>query len=127
MTPKIIQLYREMSELTAPECARVCKIPHSCCSPEYCDMAEEIAAEAGVTLTRTDHPTLKFMGPKGCIVEPHLRPLCTLHTCDVNNLGFKRNDEAWTKRYFEIREALEESMWQEREASRVTSYDLPKL
>jgi hypothetical protein len=114
VTPKAIRLFREMSELTAPECAGVCKIPHSCCSPEYCDMVEDMAVESGVALTRTDHPRLKFMGPHGCIVEPHLRPLCTLHTCDINGLGFKRGDAAWTKRYFKLREAIEETMWEDK-------------
>jgi hypothetical protein len=113
MTPKTIQLWKDMADLTAPECAGVCKLPHSCCSPEYCDMAEEIALEAGVVLSRTDHPTLKYMGSTGCVVEPHWRPLCTLHTCDVNSFGFKRGDEAWTKRYFKLRERIDRAMYEE--------------
>jgi hypothetical protein len=61
----------------------------------------------GVTLERTDHPKLPLMGPNGCTAEPHLRPICTLHTCDVNSLGFKRGDEEWTRKYFEIRDEIE--------------------
>ena len=70
---------------------------------------KEIALQGDVVLTPTDHPRLKFMSPTGCVVPPHLRPLCTLHTCDVNGRGFKPNDPAWTARYFALREQLEES------------------
>ena len=71
-------------------------------------MAEEIAAEEGVQLIPTSHPTLKFMGPTGCIVEPYLRPLCTLHTCAVNGIGFKAGDDVWNKKYFALRKQLED-------------------
>lgn len=108
MTDRMLRLWQEMSDLTAPECAKACKIPHSCCSPEYCDMAEEIALANDVTLEPTGHPTLKFMGATGCIVPPHLRPLCTLHTCDVNALGAKVGDPVWTDRYFDLRDQLQE-------------------
>ena len=32
------------------------------------------------------------MGPRGCIATPHLRPLCTFHTCAVNAWGGKSDD-----------------------------------
>jgi hypothetical protein len=116
MTPKLIQLFREMADLTAPECANACKVPHSCCSPEYCDMVEERVLEEGALLQPTGHPTLKFMGvdvngrATGCVVEPYLRPLCTLHTCAVNGIGFKIGDDAWNRRYFELREIIDTEM-----------------
>lgn len=72
-------------------------------------MAEQIATSQGVTLTPTEHPTLKFMGPTGCVVEPHLRPLCTLHTCAINGAGFKAGDDEWNRKYFALREELENS------------------
>ena len=107
---KLIDLFQQMYELTRPECDK-CACPRSCCSPEYCDMAGEIADEAGVQLIATGHPTLKYMGESGCIVPPHLRPLCTLHTCDIGNLGFHRTDMEWTEKYFKLREQInEESM-----------------
>lgn len=103
---KLIDLYQQMYELTRPECDK-CRAPRSCCSPEYCDLAEEVAAERGVQLIATKHPTLKFMGANGCIVPPHLRQLCTVHTCDIGNLGFKKHDAAWTKRYFQLRSEID--------------------
>lgn len=108
MKSTLVQLFQQMSDLTAPECANVCRVPHSCCSPEYCDMAFEEADRQGVTLERIAHPTLPLMGPTGCIAAPHLRPHCTLHTCAINGLGFKLGDLGWTKRYFKLREKIEE-------------------
>ncbi len=106
MSFKLEQLFQEMYELTAPECASVCRAPHSCCSPEYCDMAEERAEEFGVEILRTDHPTLKFMGSSGCVVPPYLRPLCTLHTCAINSFGFKPGDPKWSAKYFKLRDKI---------------------
>jgi hypothetical protein len=55
---------------------------------------------------------IPFMGPTGCVVAPHLRPICTVHTCDINGMGFKRGPGSgpWTKRYFELREQIEDAM-----------------
>jgi len=113
MKTKTVQLFRDMSELTAPECAKSCRIPHSCCDDMYCEMAESLAAKHGVTLTRTTHPRLRFMGPNGCVVEPHFRPLCTLHTCAINSHGVKPGDHEWTKKYFELRDKIEAEMIKE--------------
>ena len=74
-----------MYELTEPECRTSCACPQSCCSPEYCDMTKQWAKEQwDGEIEPTGHDRLPFMGPKGCIVAPHLRPMCTMHTCDVN-------------------------------------------
>lgn len=71
-------------------------------------MARSIAKEQwGIELEETGHPTLPFMSATGCTVDPHLRPNCTLHTCDINGLGFKRGDQKWTDRYFKLRAKIE--------------------
>ena len=69
-------------------------------------MAIALAAEDGVELTPTTHPTLKMMGTSGCIAPPHYRPLCTLHVCSINSLGFDRDPE-FNKSYFELRNKIE--------------------
>lgn len=100
---KLVELYEDLAFHTAPECEKSCRAPRSCCSSEYCDMAKHWAEERwGVHLSPTGHPTLPFMGSTGCIVPPHMRPLCTRHTCAVNSLGFKPNDTKWTRKYFQI-------------------------
>lgn len=111
---QLIEVYRQMYELTKPECDCSCPIPHSCCSPEYCEMAEKIALEhwgVDISSKRTNHPRLPFMSETGCVVEPHLRPLCTLHTCDINSFGFKMHpnfDPEWDKKYFDLRDQIDD-------------------
>jgi hypothetical protein len=45
------------------------------------------------------------MGPTGCIASPHLRPLCTYHTCGINSLGTSGNQK-WDQKYFDLRERM---------------------
>lgn len=118
MKDRVIALFQLMAEHTAPKCATTCRVPHSCCDSMYCDLTEQWAKEQGVTLQPTDHPTLKFMGPTGCTVAPHLRPTCTLHNCHINGIGFLPGDEPWTERYFAIREEIDQELFRE-------SYDEP--
>jgi len=104
---KLVKLYAAMYELTEPECRTVCRCPQSCCSAEYCEMTIEIALEMwGVSLSPIPGAKFPLLGKDGCIAAPHLRPLCTLHTCDVANLGFKKGDPQWTKKYFALRHQL---------------------
>lgn len=105
---KLIDLYQKMSDMTASECKQ-CRVPHSCCSPEYCDLATERAKELGVELTPTGHERLPYMvDGVGCTVPPYLRPSCTMHTCDISGLGFKRSDLTgkWTDDYFDLRDQI---------------------
>ena len=105
----LIEAYAQMAAHTRPECASTCVLPHSCCAPEYCESARLWAlSEWGVELQETGHPRLPYMGESGCVVPPHLRPICTVHTCEVNSLGFKRGDRAWTTRYFELRDRIDD-------------------
>lgn len=106
---KLVDLYQQMYELTKPECD-ACRLPHSCCSPEYCHLAMKRAADFGISLTPTGHDKLPLMGAAGCVAPPHLRPLCTLHTCDMSGLGFKRDDPLgkWNDDYFKLRDEINE-------------------
>jgi len=100
---KLIGFYARMSEITQPKCATECRLPRSCCSPEYCGMTIENARERWNTeLATTDHPKLPLMGPEGCTPAPHFRPWCTLHLCSINALGFDK-DMDFTKEYFKVR------------------------
>lgn len=98
-------LWDRMYEMTNAGCKK-CRAPHSCCSPEYCEYADNYSQKQGITLQRTDHSTLPFMGSDGCIVPPHLRPTCTIHTCDIASLGFHKSNPDWTDRYWELRYKL---------------------
>lgn len=110
MDSKLVVLYAKMAELTKPKC-QACRAPMSCCDSMYCDMAIETAKASGEVLTHTGHKTLPMMGENGCVAPPHFRPLCTLHVCSINNLGFDPKDPAWTKEYFKLRAKIEKLDW----------------
>ena len=90
------KLYQEMADLTKKKCVSKCLRMGSCCSPEYCEMAKEYAKEQGEELKETKNE-------KGCLVPPHLRPLCTVHVCE--RLLFM--DKDFSEKYFELREKLD--------------------
>jgi hypothetical protein len=105
---RLIALYAELAAMTEHECANNCDHPHSCCDEKYCSFAIAFARENwGAELTPTWHAALPLMGPDGCIAAPHLRPICTAHTCAISEFGCKQGDEAWTARYFAIRDEIE--------------------
>lgn len=104
---KLVVLFQKMAELTLPQCQHKCNLPLSCCSAEYCEEAKRYAKEDwGIDLQFTEHPELPFMGEKGCIVPPHLRPLCTLHVCKINAVG-TTGDAKWDKEYYSLREKID--------------------
>lgn len=79
-----------------------------CCSKEYCIAAAGFALlYHNIRLTSTKHP-IPFMGTKGCIVSPHLRPICTLHVCNISwKSGEFPSDPERTRRYRELRGEIE--------------------
>lgn len=112
--PKLVILYQQMADMTAPECATVCRVPHSCCDEFACQMTKMFAKEEyGIALPEQPKKpgdpfkNAFYLGPDGCTVAPHLRPHCTMHTCAINGLGFKHGDPEWTKRYFKLRTKIE--------------------
>lgn len=108
MLQELKVLFQEMADHTLLECKQ-CFRPYSCCSPEYCEMAIEYAKqEFNIDLQKTGHDRLPLMGNNGCIAEPYLRPLCTLHTCSINSIGFGKLGQQWTDKYFELREKIED-------------------
>lgn len=107
-TLELVVLYQDMANHTEPECATNCQVPHSCCSAEYCQFTLKYAQEEwGLVLMQTTHATLPLMGPRGCTAPPHVRPMCTFHTCAVNGFGFKPGDMPWTEKYYKVRGAID--------------------
>jgi hypothetical protein len=79
----------------------------------YCEAAKRFALdEYGIELKFFDPDTsIPFLSPSGCIVPPHLRPVCSIHACCINSIGAKTKGKGsveWTKRYFELRYAIED-------------------
>ena len=106
------EVFAELAEHTRPKCAS-CRVPHACCTAAQCEMTKQIALEEfGVELEYTDHPTLPFMTPSGCAVEPHLRPICSVHVCD-QHFG---KDEAWEAKYWALRQRAEDALVEDLES-----------
>ena len=106
---RIIKLYKQMADLTAPECATNCRCPYSCCDRMYCNEARVWAKKkwnVDLSPLYIEGQRLPFMREGGCVVEPHLRPTCTVHTCAINGFGFKPKDPKWTKKYFRLRASM---------------------
>lgn len=76
-----IHFYRELYEFTFNQCG-YCVESGCACKDRICQHVEEQASTYNVDLKpkRTDH-ALRFIGPKGCVVQPHLRETCTIYLC----------------------------------------------
>jgi hypothetical protein len=85
----LISLYRAVADLTRDHCGCDPAKPYRCCEPQYCAIAADHAQKYwGVDIASTyinpdPQPAIPFLGPSGCIVPPHLRPLCSLHACCI--------------------------------------------
>lgn len=102
-----IAIWQEMADLTRPKClACTWAGPNRCCERMHCDEAAYWAKDKwGVELKPTGyHPELPFMGPEGCVVPPHLRPICAVHVCERHYLF----DAAFGQKYFDLRARLDE-------------------
>jgi hypothetical protein len=81
-------LYQQMADITKPFCDAGCAQfkgnQYRCCEKKYCELARRFAREHyEIELEDTGH-AIPFMGPRGCTVAPHLRPICTMHACPIN-------------------------------------------
>ena len=101
MMEELKKLYEEIAALTKPKCGQ-CRVPHYCCNEYQCEETARHAAERGVMLKRTGHPKLPFLGEEGCVVPPHLRPICAIHVCENHIWG----DPVFHDRYFELRDKI---------------------
>lgn len=106
----LIAFYKELSDLTRPLCS-LCRVPFNCCSAEYCSLAKSWAKDRwnlDISSLAIKNNKIPFLSKEGCLVAPHLRPICTLHHCQINSLGFFIGQKKLTNEYFSIREKIEE-------------------
>lgn len=75
-----IKAYRWLYEFTFGQCGE-CVSSGCACKDSICSHVEEIALKSGVRLERCGNP-LRFIGPSGCTVAPHLRETCTIYLCE---------------------------------------------
>ena len=113
---KIIEKYQEMSDLTWPKC-RDCPSKlgaFGCCNRTACEITLSWARERwGVDLRDKfkDKQKIPFQGKNGhCMIEPHLRPHCTVYTCKIHAFGADP-DTDWTKKYWKLRNKIDDLEW----------------
>jgi hypothetical protein len=52
---------------------------------------------------------------------PHLRIVCTYHTCNINAIGVEPGDSTWNERYFSLREEADILLFTQSESGSVVS------
>lgn len=108
--PLLEDLYQQMYELTHNHCGceGTGQYGCGCCATFHCLKAQEFARNHyDIELQSTGHPVM-FMGEHGCIVNPHLRPHCTLHACCISwGPGRFPCDPGRTMQYFDLRKRIE--------------------
>jgi hypothetical protein len=84
------KLYRALYDFTFDQCG-ACVESGCACKDRICQHVEEQAARRGFSFTHTGH-ALRFIGPSGCIIPPHLRETCTIYLCGnaQGKTGFDR-------------------------------------
>jgi len=88
---ELLAMYEEIAAITRPlclagtGCGDRASRPYRCCEKQYCDRAAKFARDGyGIELQPTGHPEIPFMGPSGCTIPLHLRPICTIHACAIS-------------------------------------------
>ena len=106
---KLIEAYACIAQISKEHGCMKCRVPMSCCSAEYCFIAKQYAKESwGIELQPITSGPLPFISEgNGCIVPAHLRPICSLHACQINSVGFFPNDKQATESYFILRNEIE--------------------
>jgi hypothetical protein len=95
-----------MYEFTFGACG-ACVESGCACKDRICQHVEEQAARSGHRFERQNHP-IRFIGPKGCVVPPHLRETCTLYIC-----GKAREKTSFDReRYDRLLRVCEKIEWQ---------------
>lgn len=107
-----IEHLKKLHKLTSGACGNCEEFQNKksqCCAPIACDFSELSAHALGYTPTPTNHPTLRYMGEKGCVIPPQYRPHCTSYVCasilrdnKYNNEYEKLKEKAISKELSEI-------------------------
>jgi hypothetical protein len=103
---QLVSLYRDLSEMTKSKCDACPSAktePYRCCHKWACDLVKEYASwHWNTELHPTGNPDIPFMGPNGCIVPAHMRPMCTSHVCSIDDAA----DPDWKESYLKIKQAI---------------------
>jgi hypothetical protein len=104
-----MNLWEEMAQLTHEKCIQKCHNIGACCNAITCGFVIDYAVSLGIVLAPTKNKNVPLLDENNrCIAPPHLRPLCSIHQCDISSVGTCVEDPSWTKKYFKIREKLDD-------------------
>lgn len=86
--------FKKLSDLTRQACDG-CDHEgkwHRCCGTIFCEQVKKDLDATGIEIERPGPVGLPYMGPNGCVVPPHLRPVCTGYVCPEHfeNWGFRK-------------------------------------
>lgn len=104
--PRLQALYQKMYEITGAKCKK-CGM---CCNPSQCADIKRFAEMVGREIPPLPENS-SYLGEAGCILEPHQRPICTVHHCEIASLGVFRGDGEATRTYFNVRNQIDELEW----------------
>ena len=96
---EMIAAFTALAEHTRPACG-ACRSALTCCSAGNCEQTAVMAKEMFGTDLVAGDGILPFLGPEGCTVAPHLRPLCTVHVCEMH----LTDGTPFTEKYYDLRE-----------------------
>lgn len=100
MRQRTVNALRAVAALTNAKCGTCKAEGHKktrCCDKVFCDVVAAGLERAGMpAIAPTGHPTIPFMGEKGCVVPPELRPGCSGYVCreHLSDRTFRRR---WAK------------------------------
>lgn len=135
---RIKAIYREIASLTKPCCDGAagkdsCKRIEGyestrCCDAHWCTFATVWANRVwnkGLVAARDPvSPDVPYLSKtQGCVVDPHLRPICTVHACVISSFG-AFHDEARNTKYWTLREELDQLEWLRAEAKGIDIINL---
>ncbi len=106
---QLAEKYQEIAALTFEHCQQTCSRLGWCCERDYCLAAIGYARDHfEVDLAITTNAKIPLLGPDGkCTAPPHMRPMCSVHSCDINSIGVFRGDRPRTSAYFKLREEID--------------------
>jgi hypothetical protein len=104
---RFVALCKEMADHTRSCCLEICKHLGACCAPEVCETVCQAARAWGLDLLPEKNGLL--LDNQGlCTAPPHVRLLCTVHQCEIANVGTWKAHAPWTDRYYELRNEIDE-------------------
>lgn len=100
-----VRFYRHLYQFTFAQCG-ACVGTGCACKDRICQHVEEQARRRGIELKPVGKG-VRFIGPRGCVVPPHLRETCTIYICD----SAQRKNSFERRRYEKLKSICNRIDW----------------